>query len=169
MYKKIIKKRLKLLSNPEQGFKELKSMKFESAVGDYLKLLIFLGVLVAAYVFISNIIKTIYLDLFMGLEIKYLFMVNYLVGKTTSTMFFYFFAGTFILFFVSLILNPFFRKIKYTYILQILFFSVTPLLLFGWIIVLAPSLFVWSIFLFVIGVRSVKNLQISKNSIKNRD
>ncbi|MBW2992582.1 YIP1 family protein [Candidatus Woesearchaeota archaeon] len=166
---KIIRKRIELLKNPEKGFKELRNLTLERAVSEYLKLLILVGVLAALYVFVSNIAKTFYLDLFQGLEIKYWFMLNYLMGKTVSAIFFYFFAGTFIMFFVSVILNPFFRNIKYPYLLKIVFYSLTPLLLFGWIIFLVPSLFVWSIFLFVIGVRSSKGLKVSRDSIQNRE
>lgn len=166
---KIIKKRFSFLLNPQKGFKELKNSSFESSVSEYLKLLGLLVLVVGAYNFIFNILKAIYFDLFLDLEIKYWFMLNYALGKTTSLMFFYLFAGTFVLFFISMLLKPFFRKIKYIYLLQILLFSLTPLLFFGWISIFVHSLLIWSLFLFYVGIKSVDKSKVSKNSINQRD
>jgi len=169
MIKETIKKRIRFLTAPKEGFNQLKNTSLETSVAEYLKLMILLSIAAAAYIFISSMIRSAYLQAFFNLDINYWFMLNYLMGKVTSTMFFYFFAGTFILFFISLPLKLIMPKIRYVNMLQILFHSLTPILLFGWIPELTPSLLVWAIFLFTTGTKTYKDMRVSKNSIKNRD
>jgi hypothetical protein len=166
---KKIKKRLLTLMNPEQEFKELKRTTLEQSVSEYLKSLLLLCVLTGAYIFVTDLAKVFYFSIFNKLEVNYLFMLNYLMGKITSTMFFYLFAGTFIVFFISIILRIFLRKIKYMDLLQIIFMSLTPVLLFGWITQALAALFIWSIFLLWLGARTYKEKRIPKKSIQNRN
>ena len=97
-------------------------------------------------------------------------MFNYSLGITTALIFFYLFAGTFILFIVSLITGAFVRSVKYVDLLKIFFYALSPLLLFGWIPFLPQAHIIWSLFLFVIGVKVMKkHAKIRKTSIEHRD
>jgi len=165
-----IKRGFGLLSNPENGFKDLQKRQFEVVLGNYLILLLSVSVLTGVVSFLFYLGKAAYLDVLMEIEIEYLRMLNYSMGRSTSLMFFYLFAGTFFVFILSLILAPFFRKMKYVRLLSIIFYSLSPFLLFGWIPIFSMPLLIWSIFLFVVGVRSERfNEKIKKDSIKQRD
>jgi len=109
------------------------------------------------------------LDLFLNIDINYWRMINYAFGVGASIIFFYIFAGTFLIFFISIILKPFFRKMKYVDLLRLLFYSSTPILLFAWLQFNALPLVIWSIFLFITGIKSYKSITIKKHSIQRRD
>lgn len=165
----IIKERIKLLANPEKGFKKLLENKFETSVADYLKLLGMVALLVGFYELILNVLKSAYFDVFRNLGVNYWFMLNYTAGRAISIMFLYLFSGTFMLFFLSIVLKSSSRRIKYTKLLQVIFLSLTPVLIFGWINQLVFPLIIWCIFLFFAGIRFAKETKIAKNSIERRD
>jgi hypothetical protein len=170
MLKKSITQALRTLSNPNEEFHKLSQREFEIVLGEYLILLISLAVLSGIVSFIYYLIKAFYLQLLYTIDIQYVRMMNYSLGRSTSLMFFYLFLGTFIIFIISMVLLPFLRKIKYISILKLLFYSVSPFLLFGWIPIFSLPLLLWSIFLFIVGVKQSKmQISVSKDSINNRD
>lgn len=170
---KTIKKHIKfgicLLSNPEKGFRETGKSTFEETVSYYAWLLVAVSITAGVFNFLYSLAKAAYFDLFFEVDINYWRMVNYLTGRSTSITFFYIFAGTFLLFIISIILISFLPSLKYVNLLKILFYSATPLLFFGWIPYSAIPLVAWSLFLFLNGVKASKNIHINKNSINYRE
>jgi len=165
-----IKRAWKLLAEPRPAFKEMQKRPFEKVVSDYLILLVAVAIVAGLTALVFGVLKAVYYDIFFTIDIQYLRMVNYAMGRTTSLGFFFIFAGTFLLFFLSLVLKPFFRKIKFTQFLGVLFYSMSPVLLFGWIPVMPYALFIWALFLFIIGVSELKaSGAVRKDSIQQRD
>lgn len=163
-----IKTGLRILYNPKTEFEALSKRTFESVINEYIFMIFFLGILTGLFSLLVSVIKAFYYNLVLHVDINFLRMLNYEVGRSVSIMFLYFFVGTFGIFFLSLILNWIFKNIKYTEILKVIFYSLWPLLLFSWIPFSPVFLFVWSIFLFVIGIKSYKNVPIKKDSIHQR-
>ena len=128
-----IKQGFRTLNNPETEFRNMHKKSFETILGEYLILLLSVAIVAAIISFLYYLSKAFYLDIFQTLDVEYARMLNYSLGRSTSLMFFYLFAGTFFVFIFSLILMPFFRKLKYTRLLSIMFYSMTPFLLFSWI------------------------------------
>lgn len=165
----LIKQRLLFLENPVQEFKQLHKRPLEQMVADYLKLLLFTGILAGLLTLLFSFGKSAYYDIFLHIDVQYARMFNYLIGRAFSIAFFFIFAGSFFLFFLSIILIIFLR-IKYATLFKILFLALTPLLLFSWIPYMPPALFLWSIFLFIIGLRHAHDKKkIKKDSIQQRD
>jgi len=164
-----IKRGFNILLNPNREFSKLNNRIFEHIVRDYMWLLVVMGGVAVIIKFIISIIKAVYLDLFVSIDINYGRMANFVLGNASSIFFLYLFLGTFLVFFLSLILNPFFKKIKYMGILKILFYSLTPFLLFGWLPFNLTPIAIWCIFLFILGIKSYNSTEIKKNSIQNRD
>lgn len=167
-----VKRGLGVLGNPEKGIKSLKNRTFEEVLGDYMVLLIASALLAGTAAFLYSLVNAIYLELFTSVDINYLRFVNYSLGTSVSLTFFYLFAGTAIMFFISLILVPFFRGLKYIHLLEILFYSAIPLLLFGWVPIFAPALLIWAVFLFVTAIRlrgKIFRTKIDVQSIHQRD
>ncbi len=169
MFKEPIKKSLNLLLNPKREFEALNKRSFESVIADYMYLLIAAALLAGVFNFIFSLLQALYLDISVNISIQYFRMINYSIGKSTSLIFLYLFAGTFLLFFASLILKIFLRKIKYTSLLKISFYSLAPMLLFGWVLVNPLPLSVWSMFLLFTGIKTHKYAQIDKDSIERRE
>ncbi|MEM4259617.1 MAG: hypothetical protein QXG00_00115 [Candidatus Woesearchaeota archaeon] len=168
MIKNKIKNSIKILLDPKTEFENLNKKTFESVVNDYVVLVFFLGILTGIFRFLISLIKVFYYNLVLKIDINFWRMINYELGRSVSTTFFYFFIGTFGIFFLSLILNLIFKKIKYIDLLKIIFYSISPLLLFSWMPFNPFFLIIWSIFLFMIGIKSYKNQKIMKNSIHQR-
>lgn len=170
MIKNLVKKRLSILSNPEREFKRLSNTSFESTLSDYFSNLILLGLLAGVANLMFGIVKVLYLDIFVNTDVQYLRVVNYSLGTSTSIVLSYLFVGTFVVFILSILTRPFLPKIKYTSQLQIMICSLTPFLLFGWILYFVPGLIVWSLLLFTIGIKSYKhNYKTKKGSIHQRE
>ncbi len=164
-----IKQGFKTLINPDKEFTNINKRSFESILSDYLIMLLAVGLLAAAVSVLFYLGKAFYLDIFKTVDIQYGRMLNYSMGRATSLMFFYLFSGTFLMFILSMILNVFFRKVKYVKLLGIMFYSLTPVLLFSWVHIFAASLLIWSIFLFCIGIKKESKVHIKKDSIQQRD
>jgi len=156
------------LSNPEKAFSELENYSFEDVVSYYTIMLALTSFVAGILNFLVSIIKAIYFDIFIDVDVKYLAMLNYTLSVSTSLMFLYIFLGTFILFFISILLIPFFPKIRYTSLLKILLYSMSPFLVFVWIPSSSFPLLIWCIFLLVIGIKSHKIVKIRSGSIKQR-
>ena len=169
MLKEPIKQGIKILLNPEREFKLLNKRSLESVVLNYTAMLVAAALLAGIFNLAFSTLKALYFDLSANVNIEYLRMINYSVGRSTSMLFFYIFSGTFLLFFASLLLRPFFRKIKYTSLLKILLYSAIPLLLFGWFLSNPFPLAIWSIFLVYTGIKNHKYIKIRKDSIEMRE
>ncbi len=166
---KQIKRGFNILLNPNKEFKNISKIKFEEAVADYFKLLVSVAIVAGIANFIIALIKAAFLDITLNIDIQYLRMINYSIGRATSLVFFYIFAGTFILFFVSIILRIFIRKVKYVDLFRILFYSLMPLLLFGWLPFNQVPLLIWCSFLLAIALRQHRSVKVKKGSINQRD
>ena len=165
----IIKRALRILSSPKKEFEDLNKRTFESVVGDYAILLVTVAILAGLSSLIYSIARALYLDMSLDISIQYVRMINYSIGRSMSLLFFYLFAGTFLLFFLSMVLRPFLKRMKYISLLKILFYSLTPLLLFSWFLSNPLPLVIWSLFLLITGIKTYKSEHIKKNSIKKRD
>ena len=169
MIKKHIKFGIDILLNPEKGFKETEKFTFEETVNYYIWLLVAVSIIAGVFNFLYNLIKAAYFDLFFEVDINYLRMINYLIGRSTSIIFFYIFAGTFLVFILSVVLMLFLLRVKYVDLLKVLLYSATPLLFFSWIPYSPIPLIVWSMFLFLNGVKAKKSFHVIKGSIKYRE
>lgn len=166
---KSIKRGSRLLIDPQKGLEQLNKLSFESVVGNYMWLLIAVAIAASITNLLFSVGKAVFYDLSVNIDIQYWRMLNYSLGRAFSLLFFYIFAGTFLIFFISMLLRPFFRKIKYTDFLRIISYSLTPLLLFAWLPFNQIPLVIWSIFLFVFVIRSYKSIEVKKGSVQQRD
>ncbi|MBW3000843.1 YIP1 family protein [Candidatus Woesearchaeota archaeon] len=142
------------LANPEREFENINKRSLEKILEDYIKLLLASGLLAAVIAFIFILINSTYLNLFRGINIDYWRLINYSAGISGSLFFFYLFAGTFLFFLLSLIIRIFVRRIKYTRLISVLCYSLSPILLIGWISnKLILALGIWSAFLLIVGIR----------------
>ena len=165
-----IKDRWSFLGNPEKGYKKLTKGTFERALGEYLSLLLIAGLLSGIVTIAYAAIRALYYDVLYRVEIDYWNMLNYAVGNANGILFFYFFAGTFLLFILSMILRSFISRLKYVKLLELMFLSMSPYLLFGWIPILQPTLFVWSLVLLLIGIHVLdKEKTIPLDSVERRE
>ena len=169
MLVRAIKRGLTILYNPKKEFENLSKRTFEEVVADYVVLLILVAIVAGIASMVYSVGRAIYLDMSLDISIQYLRMINYSLGRSTSLLFFYLFAGTFLLFFLSMALRVFLRKIKYTSLLKIMLYSLTPMLLFGWILPNQIPWSIWGIFLFVMGVKTYRFERVKKDSIKRRE
>ena len=169
MVKRLLKKGIKVLQNPEKEFGLLNEKNLESVVFDYLRLLIFIAFVAAMVNFIINLARVVYLDFFLLVKVNYIRFLNYAFGQASAVAIIYIIAGTFIIFFLGLILRIFFSKMKFTELLKKLLYAMMPILLFGWTPTLGLGLLIWSIFLFVIGIKFHKKHIVKKSSIEQRD
>jgi len=165
----VIKRGISIIANPKEEFVKLNKRTLESVVGDYAILLVTVAILAGLSKLIYSVFNAFYLDASLDVSIQYGRMINYSLGISTSLVFFYLFAGTFLLFFLSFILKPFLHKIKYMSLLKILLYSLTPFLLFSWFLPNPLPLAIWSIFLLVTGVRTYEDEKIKRNSIGKRE
>jgi len=165
---KEIKKAFAIIVQPEKEFNLLNRRTFEEVLSDYIKLLIGIGIAAGIFNFLYTLGKVLYFAIFMQTDVQYFRMINYVSGTAFSIAFFCWFAGTFILFLLSLLIKPFFKRIKHTKLLQVMMYALMPSLLFGWLTYLIPGLIVWGIILFIIGIKSLKIEEIKKDSIQHR-
>ncbi len=158
-----------MLEQPAASFRQLDKRTFEEVLGDYLKLLLTLAIATALFSLLISVVKALYFSLVLVVDVQWWRMLNYAMGRATSLFFFTLFAGTFGVFFFSLIVAPFLRA-KYTRVLAIIFTALTPLLLFGWLYMFAPALILWSLILLVIGARVQRRARkVKRTSIQQRD
>ena len=168
MIKENIKTGFAILTNPEKEFSKVGKITLENITAYYTVLLLVMSLVASLVNFLFFLLKAIYYNLTINLDVNYWKLINYSIGSSTSIIFLYIFIGTFIFMILSLILNPFFKKLSYANILKIMMYALSPLLLFGWIKFSVFALFIWSICLFVIGIKTSKNTKIRKNSIEQR-
>lgn len=163
-----INKTILALSEPRNSISALEKEPFESVVRHYIHMLLLVGIASGTFHFLYSLLRAIYLDIFFTIDVQYWRMINYATGRASSLLFLYIFAGTFILFFASLILKLFIKKLRLIEFLKVIMFSMSPLLLFGWFFSPLPFL-LWSVFLFVTGIKHYNPTIIKKKSILNRN
>ncbi|MDD9952980.1 MAG: hypothetical protein OXR66_01440 [Candidatus Woesearchaeota archaeon] len=157
-----------VIADPVHAFKQLESRSFEDVLYEYLKLLVLVSIAAGLFLFLLSMGKALYFDLFRAIDIKYWRLVNYASGALTATALLYLFSGTFVLFLISLLVQPF-TRLRYTRTLQVLFYALTPLLLFGWFIPIVGGIALWSLALFCIGTNVVRAHQRTrKGTIRER-
>jgi hypothetical protein len=165
--KKAIAKGFRILFNPSQEFEEINKRTFEEVLEDYIKLLLLSGLLAVVVTFTYILLSAAYLNLFKGIAIDYWRLINYSAGTSGSIFFFYLFAGTFIFFILSLIIKVFVKRVKYTRVVALMFYSLTPVLFFGWLSArIVPPLFIWSAFLLVAGVKKENERANEKEAVR---
>ncbi len=161
--KSAVKHGISVLSNPDREFSSMKERSFEEILDDYIKFLLVAGLLAGVAAIAYQFGRAAYLDVFKSIAVDYWRLLNYSVGTAVSTFFFYLFAGTFLMFIISLVLKIFVKGLKFTRLLSVMIYSLSPLLVFNWLKdSLFPALFVWSLFLLVKGVKIVKEASATK-------
>lgn len=170
MIKKAALNHIRILLEPKKEFSRLKKRTLETIVGDYFIMLLSVSALSGLFNFCMVFINAFYLDFFLNAEANYWAISNYFFGKAISIVFLYLFVGSFIIFCISMILRLFVKGMKYTELLKVIMCSASPLLLLSWIPQSFLILTVWSIALFILGVRIQKgSRKIAKDSILYRD
>ncbi|MBL7056118.1 YIP1 family protein [Candidatus Woesearchaeota archaeon] len=166
---KAVKKAFSIISDPKKNFHELEKRTLEETVGYYIRTLLSMGVIAAVLNLIFSLLRALYLNVFVTIDIEYLRMLNYTLGRSSSVFFFYLYAGTFLIFFLAILLNMITKKLGFTDTMKLTLYSTTPLMVFGWIPPTPLPFAVWSLVLFVNGTKNYKITKIDKSSIKNRD
>ncbi len=125
-----------------------------------------MGLFNAILSLIYDLLRAVYFKLFKMIDIKFLRLFNYSLGKSVGIFLFYLFAGTFLLFLISIIALIFTKKRKYIELLRILFYAVTPVYLFYWLSPTIIPLLIWALFLYFQGLSELKIIKKTKK-IKN--
>jgi len=137
------------LTNPSTSYKRVIKGTLEEFLGDYMKMLLMVGVLGGLAVVIWQFIYAGYLSVFKGVSINFLRLANYYSGIAVGTFFFWLFAGTVIMFLAVIIIRIFIHE-KIAQGVMRLCFSLAPVFVFGWInIRLVPALIIWTIVIYV--------------------
>ena len=167
--KRAVSQGFRTLFNPQKEFEALRNRTFEDVIEDYILLLLVAGVVAGIMSLISRFIYSGYLSIFKGMSIDYWRLLNYTVGNSVSMFFFYLFAGTFLIFIITMIARIFMKGIKLTRLLSLMLYVITPLLFFGWIV---PSMFlpliIWSLFLLATGLRVIHEAERSNQKIPKK-
>jgi len=151
--KRLIDSNFKIVKAPEKSFSKIEKNQIDFILGDYLKLLLLSSFLAGFSLFLLTFLKSLYFDLFFGANINYLIMLNYSLGISLSMFFLYVFLGTAGLILLSFILKLIFLRIYYVKLLKLLLFSAAPMLLFGWVPKIGPSMLLWSLVLFFLEIK----------------
>lgn len=169
MTKAALKHGFTTLLRPHKTYDHIDKLTLELMVKHYLQLIIFMGVTAGILTLLWSLGKAAYYDQFLGATVHYGRMLNYLTGKVFGVMFGYLMVGTFGMFLISIILNPFF-KMKYTRLLKILFVAVTPIIILGWIPGSAVGVLLWALILFILGIKDAGTTKkVKKTSLQQRD
>lgn len=150
---KKIKFALSIINSPESELKAAGAKSLDEILGNYISLLLISALLSGISIFFLAVLKAIYFDFFLAASIDYMAVLNYSLGLGLSLFFFFIFAGTMLIFLLSVILKMLYSKKGYVLILKIMMCSAMPLLLFGWIPVFGFSFLIWSVYLFLLGIR----------------
>ncbi len=150
---KIIKKRLDFLKNP--GAYPLNEVTLETAVADHMKLLLLLGAIATIAHFSWFVGRAAFLNLINNVDINWINLFNYALGAGGGIGLFYLAAGTFFVLGISLPLWIILR-IKYVKMLTVLLYALTPIMFFAWFPMFILPLAIWSVFLFVVGLKKIR-------------
>lgn len=162
-----VRKWFTILGDPKGAYSTLQQRSFEEVLSEYLTLLIAVSAATGVVYFLNVFAHAAYYNLVLQADVNYWRLANYAFGGLTAVLLFFFFAGTFLAFFVSLFLRPFY-KVKYTTLLACMCYALAPLLLFGWIYVAAPALLIWSAVLFAAGMKQIMPAKIKKGTLQDR-
>jgi hypothetical protein len=164
--KRALRQGFRTLFNPQKEFEALHNRTFEDVAEDYILILLVAGVVAGIMSLVYRFIYSGYLSIFKGMSIDYWRLLNYIAGNSVSMFFFYLFAGTFLIFIITMIARIFMKGMKLTRLLSLMLYAITPLLFFGWV---APSMFlpliIWSLFLLIAGFRVMRGFEGSSQKI----
>ena len=167
--RKALKAGIGILRAPHKEFSRLRERELETVLYRYLWMLLFLGIATAIFRVAYYVGRALFYDLIRELDVQYWRLLNYGAGEAVAALFFTLFAGTFILFAISMIIGPF-VKVKYIELLKLLFVALTPVLLFGWFSIALPGLFVWTFILLITGTQTLMHAEDRiKGTIKQRE
>lgn len=164
-----IKTGFRVVSNPEKEFSSLSKTSLEDVVAWYMGLLLLTALAAGVASILFLLFQALYFGIFFKSDVYYYEVINYALVRATSLFFMYLFLGTFMVFFIAILLKQFFRKIRFTEFLKITCYSLSPMLLFGWVPFSAVSMLLWSIILMALGVKMHRAKPIKKDSITYRE
>ena len=166
---KHVKTGFRVVSNPQKEFSSLSKTSLEDVVAWYMGLLLLMALAAGIAIFLFILSQTLYFDIFSKSDVNYYEVINYVLVRATSLFFMYLFLGTFMVFLIAMLLKQFFRKIRLTDFLKITCYSLSPMLLFGWVPFSAVSMLLWSIILLALGIKMHRPKLIKKDSITYRE
>ena len=150
---KKIKYAINILKSPEKELKKLDNILLDTILGKYLILLLISSIFSSILIFLIRILRSVYFDIFLNTNVDYIGLLNYSAGYAVSLFFLYLFIGTIGLFLISVVIKLIFSKKKFVNIIKLLLISLTPVILFLWIPTAAPYLLIWSLFIFLLGIK----------------
>jgi hypothetical protein len=159
-----------VLRDPKGAYAGVGARTLEDVVVEYLKLLCLLAILLAIFLGAVSIGRALVYAVFYSVDVQYERLVSYTLAGAAGGAFFAIFAGTFLLFFVSLLARPWYRNVAYVDLIRGILLATAPLLLFGWIAFAMPALLIWSLVLFVNGMpilRAARRAQ--RGTIRERE
>ncbi|MFH0961352.1 MAG: hypothetical protein V1820_01565 [archaeon] len=170
----LLKERISWLENPKRALANLRKEKFEAVLFGHLKILLLTATAAGICRLLFFAAEAAYWIFVNGADINYWIFANYAIGISFGTFLFYLFAGTFLAFLASLAARSVasgrrLRGTKYVEILKYVMFSLTPVLLFGWIPIVGGALLVWTAFLFALSVKYGSGQRMLRTSVNYRD
>ncbi len=153
MVKDKIIQAFRILISPQKEFQALKLRSLESVAAHHTVLLLMSGLFAFSATILFYILRGVYYGVFFNADILYLRVLNYSFGIGIALFYLFLFGGTFGLFFLAAIIKPFFGKLKFTELIKIILYSATPVLVFAWLPLSQYMLFIWGMFLFVVGIK----------------
>jgi len=157
-----------VLYDPLAAFTALKSRSLEQVLGDYLLLLLCSGALGAVFYLLTSVGRAVYYHFVLGAQVEYIRLLNYAGGAAMAIFMLFLFAGTFLLFFIVLVLRLFFRQGSFVEFLRIALYSLSPVLLFGWVLPVVLAMFVWAAVLLVSYRQTFVHMETRRGSLRDR-
>lgn len=130
--KRHILRALTFLADGKEGIRHERKRPVEDIMGDHVKFVFIMSVFASLVSTIVTFATAAYLAKFRAVAVDYSRLLNYSISIIGGTISFYFFAGTFLLFLISIILTLFIR-IKYFELLRYLCLAYIPIISFAWI------------------------------------
>src|SRR3989338_3319557 len=87
-----------MLYSPKEAFERLAHQSLEEASVQYLSMLAIAGATAAVFNIAASLLQSAYLELLYDVDVYYPNMLNYATVISSSVLFFYLFAGTFLAF-----------------------------------------------------------------------
>jgi hypothetical protein len=163
----LVREAWRKLRDPREAVEQLSVHSLETMLAHHGKLVVLSGILSGLASIVWALLRAAYLDFGRHIEIEYLRLINYYSGIAFGTFLFYIFAGTFLLFLVTVLVRIFIRDIPYWTLVKIFCIAFIPLALFGWISKLfVPGLLVWFAYLAVSGIRVARELTRKRSDPK---
>ncbi len=153
------------LREPRQAQLRALEEPIEDALGNHMRRVLTAGVAAGLFSLIFSVAQALYLQQIKHVDIAFGRLLNYYSGIAFGTFLFYVFAGTFLLFLLSVVIRLFVRQVPFWTLIKLLCIAMVPVLLFGWIgRGVALALLVWSAFLLVSGILTVRSASSAKRT-----